>query len=319
MHRFKSGFTLVELLVVITIIGLLVALLIPAVNTIRERGRQATCVSNQKQIGLAMLAYETSQNHLPYLMDQMKITLATGGTAQVPYSWAEAIFPNIEHSDIWQNICLGKSVTGIRVNTTVCPDDPLLADPTSPRAQMLLSYGVNDQFFVDNRPPVPPATSPQPPVGRNAPAGALSNCSPAITSNLKTRPYSGTDPVTHTAVSFPHGQSMTTTQTVMLGERTFADTTSYSLWRATQWGDPASTEVSLNPPIQAWGVWPKTQFWQALAFPYPVLPIPAPTPTISPQVMASTHAATAGRPGTVVVVTYFDGHGAILPSDTPFP
>ncbi len=100
MHRFRSGFTLVELLVVITIIGLLVALLIPAVNVIRERGRQTQCFNQQKQIGLAILAYEAGQNHLPGVMDQKTVTVATGGTA-IQYSWVEAIFPNLEHADIW--------------------------------------------------------------------------------------------------------------------------------------------------------------------------------------------------------------------------
>ena len=54
----RTGFTLVELLVVIFIISLLVALLLPAVNAARESGRNATCVNNLRQLGTAMQEHE---------------------------------------------------------------------------------------------------------------------------------------------------------------------------------------------------------------------------------------------------------------------
>src|SRR5690606_10425190 len=59
------GFTLVELLVVIAIIGVLVALLLPAVQAAREAARRAQCTSQMKQLGLAVLNYESSQKELP--------------------------------------------------------------------------------------------------------------------------------------------------------------------------------------------------------------------------------------------------------------
>jgi prepilin-type N-terminal cleavage/methylation domain-containing protein/prepilin-type processing-associated H-X9-DG protein len=91
----SPGFTLIELLVVIAIISLLAAILFPVFAQAREKARQSTCVSNQKQIGLAMLQY--NQDY-----DEMYPIAFYGSSASgTPVSWPLMIQPYVKNAQIF--------------------------------------------------------------------------------------------------------------------------------------------------------------------------------------------------------------------------
>ncbi len=93
----RLGFTLVELLVVIAIIGILVALLLPAVQAAREAARRSSCLNNMRQVGLALMNYESTKGKLPE-----GATQRTGvSTNPTQFSWVTLIMPYIEEASVF--------------------------------------------------------------------------------------------------------------------------------------------------------------------------------------------------------------------------
>src|SRR3954452_6650127 len=107
----SCGFTLVELLVVIAIIGVLVALLLPAVQAAREAARRSQCANNLKQVGLALQNHHDAFKYLPsggwgwkWMADPDR-----GSGEKQPGSWAYTILPFMEAQAIHD---IGKGTTG---------------------------------------------------------------------------------------------------------------------------------------------------------------------------------------------------------------
>ena len=123
------GFTLVELLVVITIIGILIALLLPAVQAAREAARRMQCTNNLKQLALAAHNYHAIHNSLPAGSYCPK----DGATIYGCHNWFEGLLPFIEQQAVYDKINF-KTTTGVGTNLALftklwlpglsCPSDP---------------------------------------------------------------------------------------------------------------------------------------------------------------------------------------------------
>jgi len=129
-RRRRRAFTLIELLVVVAILGLLIGLLAPAVQSAREAARRLQCQNNLRQVALALNAYMTERNVFP-------MSATAGGGRGLNHSCFAMILPELDRRPLFDacNFSVenfapeNRSVVATAVATYLCPSSPLPAGP----------------------------------------------------------------------------------------------------------------------------------------------------------------------------------------------
>ena len=160
--RPRRGFTLIELLVVIAIIGVLIALLLPAVQSARESARRTQCLNNLKQLALAVNSYNTQHNVLPAQTTENTTAIAGSTNVQWWTSWTASLLPHIEQQPLYNALNFNvpmlemaaplsganTTVALVTIKTLLCPSESL--DRTPSFAFSSGSPGYTGQFAVSN-------------------------------------------------------------------------------------------------------------------------------------------------------------------------
>jgi prepilin-type N-terminal cleavage/methylation domain-containing protein/prepilin-type processing-associated H-X9-DG protein len=156
-HPLKQrGFTLVELLVVIAIIGILVALLLPAIQAAREAARRMSCGNNLKQHGLALQNYHSARKHFPAAVDMSRFDFHNNANVMLLPYFEQASLNNLyDNEGQWEDQV--DSVIGAPINIFDCPSTsegnpisvPALGDEVGdgPPDRFRRDYGTTDYAY----------------------------------------------------------------------------------------------------------------------------------------------------------------------------
>jgi prepilin-type N-terminal cleavage/methylation domain-containing protein/prepilin-type processing-associated H-X9-DG protein len=161
-NALRPGFTLIELLVVIAIIGVLIGLLLPAVQKVREAAARTQCANNLKQIGLALHNYESANGYLPtaYKMLPAPDPAAPSGTGTYGPSVFVLILPYLEQDNVYRQIDITKAALNpvnmppnnpaylTPIKTFLCPSAPgnPLVDYSAELANSFNNFGITVNY-----------------------------------------------------------------------------------------------------------------------------------------------------------------------------
>jgi prepilin-type N-terminal cleavage/methylation domain-containing protein/prepilin-type processing-associated H-X9-DG protein len=151
----RPGFTLIELLVVIAIIAILIGLLLPAVQKVREAAARMACQNNLKQLALGFHNYHDVYGHLPGVVDQTGPRYSSMFVELLPFIEQNNIYANWNFTDPGVNGTNGLAATVIK--TYLCPSHPNVNTPVTfgSSSYALTTYGGNGGTL-----PLPVSTSP---------------------------------------------------------------------------------------------------------------------------------------------------------------
>src|SRR5712692_1103910 len=144
----RSAFTLIELLVVIAIIAVLIGLLLPAVQKVRQAAARAQCENNLKQLGVAVHNYVISQRFFPS-NGAPGVWTGAYGAGQPNWSWLARLLPYIEQDNLYKacgiptaNLNANPAAVATAVQTFLCPSDIAINGlPRNNAADLNISVG----------------------------------------------------------------------------------------------------------------------------------------------------------------------------------
>ena len=254
-ERTRSGFTLIELLVVIAIIGVLVALIMPAVQSAREAASRTQCINNLKQMGLASQEYHDSFGNFPggwYCDGTADVNCNPTGPASYMWNGLTGLFLKMEQGNLYNELNFSlqtndvSNTTGVRrtMNAFVCPSNRHAASTSSTNAAVTVAkFGPSD-YRGNLAAGYVPGTRPTYTAGTTDPTNTTDNGNPPVPI---LGVYDNGTTYLNSTISIAD-ISDGTTNTILMGE-----TLSGTWAEATNCCIRTTTDRSVNKPIMVAG------------------------------------------------------------------